>query len=143
MKRDRNTRYAPEFLERKLSPSGIAGPLGNSALYSTPNPGASQDVPSPSSSIAESDLNPTLNTTFYADQAVVYENNNELAPDDLCGDPTPDNPYEDPFLDDPSDDPNDVLPDPEPIGPEPPDLEDGQPPFVPLPPAPIGPEGPR
>jgi hypothetical protein len=40
-----------------------------------------------------------------------------------------------------TDDP--VSPEPEPIESEPPDLIDGQPPFVPLPPAPIGPEGPR
>lgn len=53
---------------------------------------------------------------------------------DVFGDP-------DDFTDDPCD-PWDALPDIEGIGPEPPDLVDGQPDFGPFPPAPVGPAGP-
>jgi hypothetical protein len=43
MTRIRNLQYAPEWLERKLCPSAMAGNLAISAPYSTPEPAASQN----------------------------------------------------------------------------------------------------
>ncbi len=42
MRRIRNPRYAPEFLERKLSPSDVAAVVPP-PLYTTPDPGPTTD----------------------------------------------------------------------------------------------------
>jgi hypothetical protein len=89
MKRIRNPRYATEFLERKLSPSGAAA-----VAYVAPSPMAVHSVPASAEASGVGD----------------------------------------------SPDPSDFYP--EPIGPEPPDFNGDDIPFVLLPPLQIGPAGP-
>jgi hypothetical protein len=142
MRRFRNPRYAPEFLERKLCPSGFAGNPGVAALYSTPDPAASQNNP-PAPNSASADITDTTsipNTVYYAATSVADAAISGPASSDPALNATTDT---DPALNDVSttDDGSDPDPDPDP-DPDNPDPSDdpGRPPFVPLPPAPIGPE---
>jgi hypothetical protein len=128
MRRVRNPRYAPEFLERKLSPSYFAGNPGVAALVSTPDPAAVQNN-APAANDSTFDVGTGDPTD--SDPAVTDPTNVDTTNIDVT-------------LDDPSDatdSGSDADPDPDadPDDPEPTD-DPGRPPFVPLPPAPIGPE---
>jgi hypothetical protein len=166
MKKNRNPRYAPEFLERKLCPSSFAGNSSVTALPSTPDPAGLQNNPpawdTSFDAVAGSTL--TSNTVYYVAAGV----SSDVAPDSTANvssvdvgiggptdtdsastDPTDTDPAStdptdtDPASTDPSDtdDGPDPEPDPDadPDNPDPP-ADPGRPPFVPLPPAPIGPE---
>jgi hypothetical protein len=78
--------------------------------------------------------------------AYSWDGNDDLAPEDPFEEPTFDpDPFDDPAPVDEDPNPDDGfndLPDGEPLGPEPPDADGGNPPFEPLPFAPIGPAGP-
>jgi hypothetical protein len=123
MKRIRNPRFAPEFLERKLSPSGFISNPGASAFYSTPNLAPSQDVTSVSNTSSDQTLvNPTSNAIFYA------------TPPSLDGEST-DSAASGPT----SDGPSAPAPDPNPDDPGDADGDPGEPDPMPAPPVPIGP----
>jgi hypothetical protein len=161
MKRNRNPKYAPEVLERKLSPSGFAGNPGVAPEYAAPAPATLQDnrpAPNPSSA-AVADSTPTSNTVYYVTAGAVGDDatdptTNDLTPDAGTSDPASSDPaVADPTdiaptnIDPASNDDSDAAyapdPEPDPDGdpddPESPD-DPGRPPFVPLPPPPIGPE---
>ena len=137
MRRIRNPRYAPEFLERKLSPSGTAGVLSVERQYSTLAPAATQGVDGTVRSGNESghhiQLHLLCGSNDDDDDGLDYSMRASITrPDDSGCDP-----FDDPFVDDPpADDPTDtdLLPDVDPRIRNPRDLEDGQPPSVPLPP---------
>jgi hypothetical protein len=148
MKKARNPRYAPEFLERKLCPSGFSGNPGVTALSSTPDPAAvynqsplanpsmgnATDPAATASSIDQ--VGPTaadpaaINLTV-ADSSVTSGLGNPFNSDPASIDPAVTAVGPDPEPD----------PDSDPDAPEPP-ADPGRPPYVPLPPAPVGPAGP-
>jgi len=153
MRKIRNPRYAPEFLERKLCPSASVGNLGGAvALYSTPDPGVSQNSMFSSSSLP-ADVTapaPSANTVYYvvlapanADFGDATSDDNsdsgDLTDNDVGDDaPTVDNSDSGDLTDnDPNPSPN-PDPDPDPDNPDP-NADPGDPPVVPLPPAPVGP----
>ena len=150
MKRVRNPRYAPEFLERKLCPSGFAAHSDAAALRSTPDPAASPDY-SPATQIPVGD--PTdgavapaafaVGGPLAADAAAVGFAAAALNAGSSLGaafgdDPALSGATDSTLASDPETDPGSDPDDPEP----PADPDPGRPPYVPLPPAPVGPAGP-
>ncbi len=120
MKRVRNPRFAPEFLERKLSPSGVTADPGTSALY-----GDVSTVPAPVVSTDDSVvfLDPTASTVVLVDASSTISLNVSTSDFVASGDTSDDLGTSDPSSSDPG-------------------IIDGSLPFVPLPPAPAGPPGP-
>src|SRR6516165_3154500 len=127
MKRIRNPRYAPEFLERKLSPSYFAGNPGVAALVSTPDPAAVQN-----NAPAANDSTFDVGTGDPTDSDPAVTDPTDIAPTNV--DVTSDNPSD--ADDGPDPEPG---PDADPDDPAPAD-DPSRPPFVPLPPPPNGPE---
>src|SRR5262245_53700211 len=117
MRRFRNPRYAPEFLERKLCPSAIGGNGTATAVYSTFDVTASADAPY---------------DTLTVDISNVFQESDDYPWNNPGDDILP----ADGFLDTEPDPEPDPIPDPGPDDPLPPD-EPGHPPFEPPPPAPV------
>ena len=93
-RRPRTTRYAPEFLEQKLCPSGFAGHAGASALYSTPDPAVTQDDTSSSDPSSDGGTDQDLTPTNTDDTAPTATNDstNDPGTDDSSDDPKSDDP---------------------------------------------------